>query len=320
MAHKWMLEYIPGGAFFAVEYHHCYGDVELHDIAVEMGRWAFAEDARILHDHPVNGTANYDEGYRKAYDNGAYEADSKTYHRRKIARKGFTIGIGTPLTGTRVDKRFASSYRRAVYTYLKYDGAPPLKEYEPDVPIGHFARDIALNRNDLIRQALADGVSHLIEVDTDQILPDDIFIKLAAHAARGKDIVIAPVHRRYEPFELILVRGDDPDKYVSVDDEEKYSGRLIEVDAGGSGCIMFSMLPIIDLDYPWFDLDVKTPLGENMGEDIALCWKLRRKGYRIHADTSIEIGHLTDIVINREFHEIFMKLTNRLHTRVGPGH
>jgi len=300
MAHRKMLEYIPGGDFFSLEYHHCYGDDELQDIATELGRWTVAEDCRILHDHPVNGTAEYDEGYQKAYD-GRVEQDRKTYCRRKIDRRGFRVGIGMPETGTLGDRRFQSSYRRAIYTYTKMDDAPPIREYEPNVPIGRFARDIATNRNDIIQQALEDGISHLIMTDTDQILPDDIFVKLIVHAARGKDVVIAPVHRRYDPFDLILMRGSSPDEYIHVDDDECYSGNLIEVDAGGGGCFMVSMKAVLEIDYPWFTLDEKTPLGGDMGEDIAFFWKLRQKGYQIWADTSIEIGHLADIVINKEF-------------------
>jgi hypothetical protein len=154
-------------------------------------------------------------------------------------------------------------------------------------------------------------MSHLIMTDTDQVLPEDVFVKLIAHAARGLDVVIAPVHRRYDPFDLILMRGEDPDKYQHVDDEECYSGELIEVDAGGSGCFIVSLKAVIEQDFPWFTLDRKTPMGGSMGEDIAFFWSLRQKGYRIWADTSIEIGHIADIVINREFREIFKKLHKR---------
>jgi hypothetical protein len=314
MAHKKMLDHIPGGAFFSTEYRHCYGDDELKDIALELGRWTVAEDCQILHDHPVNQTADYDEGYQKAYDNGAFVADWKTYHRRKIDRRGFRIGIAMPETNTHSDNRFHASYRQAIYTLLKMDDLPGIKEYVPEVPIGRFARDIATNRTDIFRQAFEDGMSHVIMTDTDQILPTDIFVKLAAHAARGLDCVIAPVHRRYDPFDLILMRGENPDVWQHVDDEECYSGKLIEVDAGGAGCFMVSMKAVLELDptTPWFDLDVKTPSGDNTGEDTAFFWRLRQKGIRIWADTSIEIGHLADIVINREFREIWKKLNRRL--------
>lgn len=318
MAHKKMLEHIPGGNFFSTEYHHCYGDDELFDIATELGRWTVAEDCRILHDHPVNGTADYDAGYQKAYDNGATLADWRTYQRRKIDRKGFSIAIGVPETNTRSDNRFNASYRQAIYSYLRVDGAPSIKEYMPDVPIGRFARDIATNRNDLLRQAFNDGISHLIMTDTDQILPVDVFIKLAVHAANGLGCVIAPVHRRYDPFDLILMRGENPDLWLHVDDEECYSGKLIEVDAGGAGCFMVSMKAVLDLELstPWFDLDVKSPSGDNTGEDTAFFWKLRQSGHRIWADTSIEIGHLADIVINKEFRQIWKKLNGRFLTTV----
>jgi GT2 family glycosyltransferase len=305
MAHREMLKHIPGGDFFSTSYHHCYGDDELFDIANELKRWAYAKDSEILHDHYVNGKNTWDAGYQAAYDTHL-NSDRKTYYRRKIQRKGLNIGLGIPASGTQTHRLFNTSYRRAVYTYLKLPGVPPIKEYEPDVPIGEFSREIAHNRNDLIRQALNDGVSHLIQLDTDQEYPSDFIIKLARHAAKGKHMVVAPVHRRYEPFELIMLRGA-PDTYYNVPEAEKYSGDLVEIDAAGSGCVMFSLLAALEIDDPWFEL-MPTPKGDQMGEDIAFCSKMRAKGFRIYADTSIEIGHIAEIIINREFHEIWKRL------------
>ena len=45
MAHKKMLDYIPGGSFFSTDYAHCWGDNELKDIADELGRWVWGEKA-----------------------------------------------------------------------------------------------------------------------------------------------------------------------------------------------------------------------------------------------------------------------------------
>jgi GT2 family glycosyltransferase len=309
MAHKKMLEHIPGGDFFPTEYRHCYCDNELFNIANELGRWAPAVGAKILHDHPINETAGWDDGYKKAYDPGAQEADWKTYHRRKIERKGFNLAVGVPLTGTVENRRFSSSYRHACYTYIVSQDPEHIrfKEYEPDIPIGRFNNDICDNRNDLIKQALKDGVSHLVMMDSDQIYPQDILTKLAAWAKKGKGNVIGPVHRRYDPFELLLMRGK-PTELEYIPEEEKYSGKLIEVDAGGAGCIMFSLLDILDLGSDnWFSFE-KTKDGKVIGEDINFCYRLKQAGHRIWADTSIEIGHIAEIVINREFHEMWKRL------------
>jgi hypothetical protein len=70
---------------------------------------------------------------------------------------------------------------------------------------------------------------------------------------------------------------------------------------------MFSLLAALEIDDPWFEL-MPTPKGDQMGEDIAFCSKIRSKGFRIYADTSIEIGHIAEIIINREFHEIWKRL------------
>jgi len=49
LADRRMLEHIPGGEFFPLEYRHAWGDRELKDIAKELGRWAFADDALVAH-------------------------------------------------------------------------------------------------------------------------------------------------------------------------------------------------------------------------------------------------------------------------------
>jgi GT2 family glycosyltransferase len=172
--------------------------------------------------------------------------------------------------------------------------------------VGEFGRDIAILRDSLMRQALDDGYSHLLMMDTDQAYPRDVITKLWAHAKAGREVVIAPVHRRYPPYELILFRGA-PDAYTAVPDAEKYSGDLIPVDAGGSGCMIISLRAALELDDPWFELGF-TPSGRPLGEDIGFCARMREAGYHIWADTSIEIDHLARITINREFHEVHTRL------------
>jgi GT2 family glycosyltransferase len=210
------------------------------------------------------------------------------------------LAVGLPLSGTQRDDDFWLSF-------LLMDKPADIKLYVPNIPIGDFGRDIAYIRNDLKRQSDRDGITHLIMMDTDQLYPRDTITKLLRHAKSGKEIVVAPVHRRYNPFELILMRGM-PDHYQYISDEEKYSGNLIEIDAAGTGCMMIDLEALKDIPDPWFDLDVKAPSGKPIGEDIGFCWKARQAGHRIWADTSIEIDHIARIRINRAFYEIGKKI------------
>jgi hypothetical protein len=103
------------------------------------------------------------------------------------------------------------------------------------------------------------------------------------------------------PFDPIFMRGDIG-KYVSVPDEEMYSGKLIDVDATGTGCLLFDMSVFDQVEMPWFKLDIQD--GKPVGEDIYFCSKARKAGVRISIDTSIEVGHLTTIEVNRWLHQI----------------
>jgi GT2 family glycosyltransferase len=126
--------------------------------------------------------------------------------------------------------------------------------------------------------------------------------------AHDKDIVGATVHRRYPPFAPILYRGEQG-KYKYVPDDEKYSGELIEVDATGTGCILYKMQVFLDVDYPWFVIGKDPKTGKTIGEDIGLCIRLREKGFRIYVDTSLDVDHLSTFRVNRATYELFKKFS-----------
>ena len=200
MAHKKMLDYIPGGAFFPTDYKHCFCDNELKDIAEEMGRWVFAENAKIKHNHPVNESAEWDEYYEKAYADGAWDHDQKTYYRRKIARNkedhGMRLGIGFPLTDSMMHTNF-------VYSFLA------MKKPDHELLVPEYRGHHDTVRNDIVRQALDKGITHLWMTDTDQIYyDDDTLNKMLSHNA---PIVSVPVMRRYPPYDPLLWRKNGKD-------------------------------------------------------------------------------------------------------------
>jgi GT2 family glycosyltransferase len=238
-----------------------------------------------------------DAGYAKAYNRDNYTADWKLYVRRKIDRSGFKLGIGLPIAGRRQVNDFWISFiltEKPDYILL----IPRMEIYE-------FPSDIASIRNDLAKQALEHGCSHLIMMDTDQVYPQDTIPRMLAH---DKDIVGATVHRRYPPFAPILYRGEQGN-YRYVPDDEMYSGELIEVDATGTGCILYKTKVFLDVDYPWFVIGKDPKTGKTIGEDIGLCIRLREKGYRIYVDTSLDVDHLSTFRVNRATYELFKKFS-----------
>lgn len=185
--------------------------------------------------------------------------------------------------------------------------------FVPEIEVGGFADNIAQVRNNLVEQALAAECTDIALMDTDQTYTANTIMKLLSHR---KKVISAPVHRRYPPFEAILNRGTIG-SYYHVPDEECYSGKLIEIDSTGTGCILVAAEVFKLLEPPWFTMnkedlplsrEVLKELGKKpVGEDTGFCYRVRTLGYPIFCDTSIRIGHLGYMEFDREFYEINKK-------------
>lgn len=294
LADKRMLPLL-GGQFFSTEYEHNFCDNELMDIAIENGRWAATDEVVIDHDHFVNG-CEVDEDHKRVSIREAFERGRKIYIRRKRERLG-KIAIGFPLVDPTVPVQFLTSFccieKPSEYTLLT-----------PQFPHGPWSGSIADARNSIVEQARQDGAKWLLMCDTDQVYPHDTLTKLLQH---GKDICGVRVHRRWPPFDPIFYRGE-LGKYLSVSDEEAYSGDLIDVDATGTGCLLLNMEIFDHLEYPWFRFDIHE--GNPVGEDIFFCSRAKAAGLKIFIDTSIEVGHLTTLEVGKTLHQI-CKLVRR---------
>lgn len=283
LADKRMLEF-TGGQFFSTDYRHNYCDNELMDIAKEQGRWAITDEVVIDHDHPENGRG--DELHQNVL-----VADWKTYIRRKRERLG-KYAIGMPLVSETVPAPF----------FLTFECMEKPKEYlilKPEHPHGPWLGSIADARNAIVEQAQAAGVKWLLMCDTDQLYPEDTFTKLLGN---GLDVCGVAVHRRWAPFDRIFYRGEIG-KYKNVEDEEAFSGEIIEVDATGTGCMLINMEIFDEIEYPWFFFSVGRE-GKAVGEDINFCSKVRDTGRKIYVDTSIEVGHLATMIVDKHLYHI----------------
>ena len=212
---------------------------------------------------------------------------------------GFKLGIALPVTDDRTPTQFWISF-----TVMEKPG-----NYEFLVP--KFYPDNSYDsraavRNALVLQAIDNGCSHLIMMDTDQIYPVNTLQKLLAH---GVDVVAAKVHRRWPPFDPIMYRGE-LFKYKHIPQEEwKNKEGLFEIDATGTGCILYDMEVFKNVEYPWYEILTKSD-GSVVGEDICFCSKLRNAGYKIFMDTSVKVGHLSTMVITESFYEWYTMANN----------
>jgi len=169
-------------------------------------------------------------------------------------------------------------------------------ERPPFVPIIACNGPIDGLRNKIVQDAMRVSATHLIMMDMDQTYPVDTIPKLLAH---GLPIVGCLVHRRYPPFDPLIYRGGI-NTYQLVSEWE--DGELIEVDATGTGCLMFDMRIFHELPPPWFRFrpNPDPDRDGHVGEDFGLCSDLREIGYKIHVDTSIKCGHLSTMEITED--------------------
>lgn len=152
-------------------------------------------------------------------------------------------------------------------------------------------------RNNLVVDAMQVGASHLMMMDCDMVYDQKTIPRLLSHQL---PIVGALAYRRYPPFDPLLLKGDPIAGYESM--AEWNENELIEVDATGTGCLMFNMKVFRDMPPPWFKFREHpiAKVGGVIGEDIGFCWDLRRAGYQIFVDTSIPSKHLTTMAVNHQ--------------------
>ena len=201
----------------------------------------------------------------------------------------FSLAIGVPLSFPWVPSSFFHSFvmmEKPNYTYLQADNGP-----------------IHELRNNLVEKALSVGATNLLMCDIDQVYHPKTVTRLLSHKL---PIVHALVHRRYVPFDSLMLKqgpvDENTDGYVSIDEWE--DGALVEVDACGGGCAMYDMDVFRKVPYPWFQ-NVKQANGMPIGEDIKFAQDAKAAGYRIFVDTSVPAGHLAHLIVNTA--------TNRLY-------
>ena len=197
--------------------------------------------------------------------------------------EGIRVAVAVPSTERTFLAEFSDSFfalsRPMNSVYIRPKGAGPLDHI----------------RNELIMVAQQMQCTHIWMADTDQIYPQDTLIKLLSS---DLPVVAAKVHRRYPPYDPILLRGDHGN-YKAVPEDEWKAGGLIKVDATGCGSILYKMEVFDQVPMPWFEFHLEDTVNP-IGEDVDFCQKLGRAGVPIHVDCDVKVGHMAMNVITEE--------------------
>lgn len=197
------------------------------------------------------------------------------------------LGIGIPLNFPQVPAAFFDSFiimEKPEWIYIRSSVGP-----------------VDVMRNQIVESALAAGCTHLLMMDADQIYAADTIPRLMAHK---KDAVGCMVCRRYPPFDPLMLKGDIG-RYEMISDWTP--GELVEVDATGTGCLLFDMRVFREIPGPWFQFS-QTEEGRPIGEDIGFCSVMRKAGFQIYVDTGCPSGHLSHMVVNEQTYRLYSRL------------
>lgn len=82
IANKRLLDRLENREFFFTGYIHNFCDDELRIITESLGKYAWCEDAKIIHSHPAFGTVPMDDTYKIQTDRTAWEHDEKLFYQR----------------------------------------------------------------------------------------------------------------------------------------------------------------------------------------------------------------------------------------------
>lgn len=143
-------------------------------------------------------------------------------------------------------------------------------------------------RNELVKEALDEGATHILWIDSDMRFPKEVIGHLLE---RDLDIVAANCSRRRPPASFIALNVNE-DGIYNVQTHRDSTG-VEEVVAVGFGVMMVKRRVFEDMPKPWHKLIWNTRDEKFVGEDMAWCHAARDAGYKIHIDHDLskEILH-----------------------------
>ncbi len=149
---------------------------------------------------------------------------------------------------------------------------------------------IANQRAELSLDAMREGCTHLLFIDSDMRFPQDMISRLLAH---DLDIVATNCARRRMPT------GPTAQVYKENGDRELVwtlpeSTGLQEVGSVGMGVMLIKAGVFKALSEPWYETPWRSDKRGYIGEDVFFCKKAREAGFKIWIDHDVskEIGHI----------------------------
>ena len=151
-------------------------------------------------------------------------------------------------------------------------------------------------RNMIVMNAMdIPEATHILMIDDDEVFPPDMLIKLLEH---DEDVVGGLAFKRNNDFQPCVFKRKGENFYPMLPNYYQ------EVDAIGTGAVLFKKEVFQKIPYPWFETYYEKGAPEkHWSVDFDFCKKAAANGVKIFCDPSFEIGHvaLPQIVGRNEF-------------------
>ena len=163
------------------------------------------------------------------------------------------------------------------------------KEYKT-VYIGVAGMKNAQARDALISKALEEDCTHVIFIDTDHEIEDNLLPVLLSH--KGAAMVSGLVCKRAFPYPQVgFVKGEDTYYYPV---ELPLDDKAYKVDVCAFGCTLIDLNWLTKLEKPYFRDEFTADKEDkyyNKRSDVIICERLKEIGGEIIIDTRSQVGH-----------------------------
>lgn len=146
---------------------------------------------------------------------------------------------------------------------------------------------VANQRESLAAEAINDGATHIMWLDSDMMFPKTICETLLSHSV---PIVACNYSSRALPLKSVAYTSlNDWNSFLSKD-----SSGLVQVEGVGFGCVLTSTEIFENIFKPWFPITYDNITDSYLGEDMNFCIRARDAGYHVYIDceTSRNVFHV----------------------------
>lgn len=172
-------------------------------------------------------------------------------------------------------------------------------------------------RNELLREALQQGVDYVLWLDSDMRFPPDTLLRLISHRTPG--LVGANYSTKDFPGRFVAIKEvTKPGVPGKLCETHEGSEGLEEVEALGFGVCLLDMEHVrewVDADdpdaHPFF-FEWVEGMGTQYGEDVVFCNSLREHGGRIFVDHDLSkvVRHIGDYEYSTDHASLSVEMKN----------